>query len=362
MAKSAKNKTPETPSGPTRAERFSTLEASAKRSIGITKTVQKVQRGVCLPSPSIGLNISTNEGGFRPGSIVEWFGPEGTLKTWIALQMQNSAQLFEPEKMVSYFDIEQSVDLWTAENAIGVDMGSFPDGTPKFDYFPDPTRDEIPSLEEVLNRLHIMAASGLYSLIIVDSVAALTPLIEQEKADITEAQVMGGPLLMSRAFRKLKPVCARSGTRIWFINQIRTSLIKGPGGMIAKKEPTGGYALRFAATHRYRVEWMEKERDSDTTELRILPEKVKYGPPMRPFTIPITLGHGINREQDIVIYATKYGLLTKSGSWYSYGTTQLGQGIEKTAAYLEAHPTMAVELGEIPDDMEVESEEETEDS
>lgn len=289
---------------------------------------------LCLRSPSTQLNILTGEGGFRPGAIVEQYGPESSLKTWLALELCREAQSQFPTQSVAYFDLEQRVDQHTAAVKIGVSLEPFDNGFPRFNYFPE-TWEEIPTLESLLNRIDDYVLSGLFSLIVVDSVAAMMPLVEIESDDITHVQVAGAPLLLSKGFRKIGPHCARTGTRLWLVNQMRTSFTMTPRGSIAKKEPGGGMALKYAATHRIKTEYMDKERGSDQTGLHILTEKVKYGPNLREAVIPFTLGVGVDKELDLVRAAESYGVVTKrGGGYYEYEGHNIVQGEKAFATML----------------------------
>lgn len=306
------------------------------------REVKPVDPATCLPSPSPSVNIATNEQGFRPGSIVEWYGLEGTVKTTFALEMARQAQIKWPDKSVAYIDTEQAVDLYVAEHNYGVDMGYHANGFPKFDYYPDPERHGIPTLEDVLNRVYNCAASGLYSIIIIDSIAASITLWEQEQDDITDAKWGGPSIQMSKAMKKIKAVCARTGTVIWCINQVRWTN-SGPN-MPARQEPGGGLALRFAATHRFKVSWVAKVQDKDEQVLHIKTDKIKYGRPWTTLEVPYILGKGVDREADIILLAERHGIITKSTSWYSYKETRLGQGSANAGEFLRQHPELAIEI------------------
>lgn len=296
-----------------------------------------------LPSPSVAINILTGEGGFRPGSIIELYGPENVGKSSFALELSREAQKKFPDKAICYIDVEQRIDKFIAKTMFGIDMGTFPNGLPKFDLYPGQDQ-EYPSLEDVMNRVHDFAASGLFSLIVIDSMAALVPKVEAEAQDVTHSQVAGAPLMLSRAFRKVGPVVSRSGTVLLCLNQMRISFTQGPQGKIAKKEPSGGNALRFAATHRFRIEWIEKEREDADIKLHVFSDKAKYTVPYKTAVVPITMGEGIDYYADLVECAGQHGVVVKSGAWFSYNGQQLGQGAIKAGIYLANNPEIAKEI------------------
>jgi recombination protein RecA len=291
-----------------------------------------------MPTVSIGLDLMTNEGGYRPGAQVEWYGLEGTNKTTFALQQCQIAQAWAPDKAVAYFDTETAVDKYVAASRLGIDMGAFPDGTPKFFYYPEADTDA--TLEDVLDRIYDYAASGLFSLIVLDSVHATQTMFEQKADSVTNGGPIAGPaLIMSKALKKVKSICRRTGTRVLYINQLRTKLIQTPVGMKGVEEPGGGLSLRYVATHRFRAKWTDKSTDG-LSMLDIKGDKVKYGPPWEHVDIPVINGSGVDRQADLVIQATKHGIITKSGSWFSHNGSNIGQGIQKTADYLRLSPAL----------------------
>lgn len=317
--------------------------------IGRKREVKPVDQATCLRTPSPTLNVLTNETGLRPGAVVEDYGMEGTMKTWFALQLCRNAQIQFPDQSVAYIDTECAVDLWVAEHNIGIDMGwlEADSGIKKFEYFPDPEFDEIPTLEEILNRVHNYAASGVFSLIVIDSIASCTSLWEAKQEDITSGRVGGPGLAMSKAFKRIKAVCARSGTRLWCINQLREKFIDTPQGKVSKLEPGGGHALKFAATHRFRRGWdgtYRSMKGKDGGMLTLFAEKVKYGHPYQEIAIPAVFGEGIDYFSDLVIVGEKAKVITKNGTWYAYGDTRLGQGLANAGDFLRNNQELASEI------------------
>lgn len=339
-----KKKEVETPAPTDRAAQFAVLKKQFE-TIGESPSVQPVPRNLIMPMSTISLDILTNEGGLRPSSIVEWYGPWGTNKTRNALQMIAKAQLWAPDKSTAYFDIEGDVDLYVARSQLGVLFGNLPDGTPRFDYWPDPERDPIPNMGQILDRVHDYAASGLFSLIVLDSVAACMGSWEQKQDDITATR-FGGAVAMdlSTSFRKIKPVCKRTGTRLLLINQQRTKQIQTPQGPMSKDEPSGGNALKYAASHRFKTGWKQRAlEDGQYAFLKITGEKIKFGKSDRTIEVPVLNGV-IDPYADLIARASEYGVVDKAGSWYSYQGGKLGQGLAAAAWELYEKPLQYAEI------------------
>ncbi len=320
-----------------RETQFAALKAQYKEIDRETKPAQ-VPRDLVMPSMCISMDLLTNEAGLRPASIVEYYGLPGVTKTRTALQMVRQAQLWAPDKSVAIVDTEGDVDLYAAKNTFDIDFSALPDGTPRVNYWPDPEFDDIPNLEFILNRIHDFAASGLFSLIVLDSVAMCMPLWEAKNEDITGTKFGGPALALSTGFRKIKAVAKRTGTRIWLVNQIRTKVIQTPHGSISKDEPGGGYALKFAASHRFKASWVKKAKEDDEyAMLRITGEKVKFGPSDRYADIPVLNGL-IDRDADLVQVSARFGVIEKKGAWYYYDGSPLGNGLAQAASALRNHP------------------------
>lgn len=310
-----------------------------------------VDHKLCLRTPSPSFNVATNERGLRPGAVLEYYGPEATGKTTFHLQCAASAQRQFPDLSVAIFDPEFAVDMWQAKELYGVDIdGVVPDtGMPKCLFYPDPQLDEIPDMEQLLNRIYNYAASGLFSLIILDSIASAITAYEAKEEDVTTGQFAGPAPLLSKSMKKIKAVCAKTGTRLITINQVRTKMIKTPTGMISKEEPGGGYAMRFAATHRVRIGWDGSYRSmsgKDGGKLNMFFEKVKYGLPYSEIDVPFVFGEGIDRYSDLITVGTKAGIFTQNGSYFYYGTDKLGQGPANASEFLRKNPQLADEIEE----------------
>lgn len=309
-----------------------------------------VDHNGCLRSPSPSFNVATNERGLRPGSVAEVYGLEGTAKTTFHLQLAAQAQRQFPEQSVAIIDPEYAVDLYQAQ-AYGVDVtGIVPDtGMPRLVFYPDPALDAIPDMEEMLNRIYNFAESGLFSLIILDSIAAAITAYEAKEEDVTTGQFAGPAPLLSKALKKIKAVCAKTGTRLVCINQLRTKIIATPRGAITKEEPGGGMAMRFAATHRVRVAWDGSYRSMSGKEcgkLKMFFEKVKYGQPYAEIVVPFVFGEGFDKYEDLVTVAEQAGIFQKNGTWYSFNGTRLGQGAAQVGEYLRSNPVLAADIEE----------------
>jgi recombination protein RecA len=305
------------------------LYAGIKNKYGdVTKKypVEAVPRHLILPSPSISLNIATREGGFRPGSIVEVYGVPGVTKSRMAAEMCREAQKHYPDKGVAFLDLEQDADLYSFQN-LGIDMRSFEDGTPKFLYWPHPQHQDMPSVEEVLDFMYLLASSGQFSFIAFDSVAMAISRLEMESEEVTESKYAGAAKELGKGFRRIKHACAKTGTIIWAINQVRTTFTSSPRGTITGQEPGGGWALKFASSHRFRLKWTHKQREDEPTILHIEAEKLKYAQSGATVDIPIDGGNGIDQVADLVNSAEKYGIIQKSGAWYKYDGKIIGQGL-----------------------------------
>jgi recombination protein RecA len=321
------------------------LLASKHKGIGKKQEVHAVLPSDCLQSPSTQLNIMTNDGGFRPGSIIEVYGHFGTMKTSLALQLCRVAQEWKPDHSIAYYDPEQAVDLYVAGHEMGINLESFEDGRPRFDYWPA-ADDEVPTLEEILDRIYDVAASGIYSFVVLDSVAACMTLWEKEADQISDAKWGGPSIMMSKAMKRIKSVCSKTGTILYCVNQLRTKTIQTPQGLKSVEEPGSGFALRYAASHRFKLSWAQKDSEGDDSKLRIVADKVKYGRSWATIETPITLGVGINEEADLVLAAEAQGIIVRKGAWFSFQDSNIGNGLAKTAANLKAMPTLLAKIKE----------------
>lgn len=280
-----------------------------------------------IPTGSLALDLALGTGGMPKGRIIEAYGPEASGKSTLGLHMVAEAQ--RAGGLASYIDVEHSLDLNYAEN-IGVKVDELVVSQP----------DSGDSGMRIVDKL---TTSGTMDIIVIDSVSALVS--EEELAgNITDSHVGRQARLMSQSMRILAGRASKTGTMIYFINQIRFKI----GVMFGSPETTsGGNALKFYSTIRLdvrrRAPLGPKEAPTGaTTKVKVV--KNKLAPPFRICEFDILYGKGIDKLGDIVNLGPKLGIIEKSGSWYSYGNDRLGQGGEQVKTLLRDHPDMAEEI------------------
>ena len=281
-----------------------------------------------IPTGSLQLDQALGVGGVPRGRIVELYGPESSGKTTVALHIVAEAQ--KQGGVAAFVDVEHALDPVYAR-AIGVDTAEL--------LFSQPD-----SGEEALEIVEVLARSGGTDVIIIDSVAALTPRAEIE-GDMGDNHVGQLARLMSQAMRKLTAVISKSNCVAVFINQIREKI----GVIYGNPETTpGGRALKFFASVRLEVrragtiEGENKEPIGNKTKIKVVKNKVS--PPFKECMVDIIYGKGIDHMGEIVDMATQMGIIDKSGSWYSYGDRKLGQGRDKVEKLLQEEPALFREL------------------
>ena len=276
---------------------------------------------------SLGLDLALGVGGLPRGRIVEIFGPESSGKTTLTLQV-----IAEAQKMglsCAFIDAEHALDTTYAE-ALGVRLGDLYISQPDYG-------------EQALNIVETYARSGAMDVIVVDSVAALIPRSELE-GDVGDASVGVQARMMSQAMRKLAGVAHSSNTLVIFINQIRMKI----GVMFGSPETTtGGNALKFFASVRLDIRRTGsiKERDNvigNATRVKVIKNKV--APPFRQAEFDIMFGEGVNFFGELIDLGVANGIVEKSGSWFSYDSTRIGQGKEKARAFLAENHELAMEI------------------
>lgn len=280
-----------------------------------------------VPSGSLALDIALGVGGFPRGRIIEIFGPESSGKTTVALHA-----IAEVQKMggtAAFIDAEHALDPVYAER-LGVNIDDL--------YVSQPDTGE-----QALDIAEALVRSGAVDIVVIDSVAALVPKAEID-GDMGDSHVGLQARLMSQALRKLAGVVSKSRTIAIFINQLREKV----GVMFGNPETTpGGRALKFYASIRLdvrRAETIKQGTEMIGARTRIKVVKNKVAPPFRTADVDIIFGEGISREGDILDLAVALDLVTKSGAWYTYGDTRIGQGRENAKQYLKEHPELAEEL------------------
>jgi len=284
-----------------------------------------------IPSGSILLDEALGIGGYPKGRIIEIYGPESSGKTTLALHAIAEAQ--KRKGIAAFIDAEHALDPIYAKN-LGVNIDELWVSQPD-------------TGEQALEIAESLVRSGAVDIIVVDSVAALTPQAEIE-GDMGDSHMGLQARLMSQALRKLTGTISKSGTCLIFINQIRMKI----GVMFGNPETTtGGNALKFYASVRLEVRKIETitrndEDDAVGNKVRVKVVKNKVAPPFRKVELEIMFGKGISASASLLDAALKYNLIEKSGSWYSYGTERIGQGRDNAKAYIEANPDFQAELEE----------------
>ena len=276
---------------------------------------------------SLGLDIALGIGGLPKGRIVEIYGPESSGKTTLTLHVVAEEQ--KKGGVCAFVDAEHALDPQYAKK-LGVNLDELLISQPD-------------TGEQALEIVDTLVRSGAVSLIVVDSVAALTPKSELE-GDMGDAQVGAQARLMSQAMRKLTASIGRSNCMVIFINQIRMKI----GVMFGSPETTtGGNALKFYASVRLDIRRIGsiKERDEvvgNTTRVKVVKNKV--APPFKQVEFDIMYGEGISKTGELIDIGVKAGVVEKSGSWYSYGDERIGQGRENAKTFLKQNPGVAMEI------------------
>lgn len=276
----------------------------------------------CLP-----LDAALGVGGIPRGRIVEIFGPESSGKTTVALHMVAEAQ--KMGGIAAFIDAEHALDPIYAKK-LGVDIDNLLISQPD-------------NGEQALEIVDALVRSGAIDIVVVDSVAALVPKAEIE-GDMGDSHVGLQARLMSQAMRKLTGVISKSRTTAIFINQIREKV----GVMFGNPETTtGGRALKFYASIRLdvrKIDTIKQGNDPVGSRTRIKVVKNKVAPPFKQAEFDIMYGEGISREGSLIDMGVAFEIMDKSGSWFSYQGTRLGQGKENVKAYLREHSELAMEI------------------
>lgn len=283
-----------------------------------------------IPTGSLGLDLALGIGGVPKGRIIEIYGPESSGKTTLTLHI--IAQCQKSGGICAFVDAEHALDVKYASN-LGVDTDNLYVSQPDFG-------------EQALDIVETLARSGAIDLIVVDSVAALTPKTEID-GDMGDQHVGLQARLMSQALRKLTGVVHKMGTTVIFINQIRMKI--GAMGYGTPETTTGGNALKFYASVRLDVRKISTIKQNDEpignrTKVKVVKNKV--APPFKAAEFDIMFGEGISHEGEIVDYGVKLDIIDKSGAWFSYKAGKLGQGRENVKAYLKEHQDVASEIVE----------------
>ena len=276
---------------------------------------------------SLGLDIALGIGGLPKGRIIEIYGPESSGKTTLTLHVVAEEQ--KKGGVCAFVDAEHALDPLYAKK-LGVNLNELLISQPD-------------TGEQALEIVDTLVRSGAVSLVVVDSVAALTPKAEIE-GDMGDMQMGAQARLMSQAMRKLTASIGRSNCMVIFINQIRMKI----GVMFGSPETTsGGNALKFYASVRLDIRRIGSIKDRDevvgnTTRVKVVKNKV--APPFKQVEFDIMYGEGISKTGELIDLGVKAGVVEKSGSWYSYGDERIGQGRENAKIFLKSNPAVAHDI------------------
>ena len=289
--------------------------------------VSEVIKVAVIPTGSIGLNAALGVGGYPRGRVIEIYGPEASGKTTLAIHAIAEAQ--KTGGIAAFIDAEHAFDRYYAEK-LGVNTDELLISQP----------DDGEQALEIADQL---IRSAAVDIVVIDSVAALTPR-KEIVGDMGDSNVGLQARLMSQALRKLTANISKTNTTCIFINQLREKI----GVMFGNPETTtGGNALKFYSSVRLDIRRVSQLKDGDDAignQVRVKVVKNKVAPPFRKAEFDIMFGEGISRAGEIVDLGVEYGIVKKSGSWFSYGDTKLAQGRDATKNVMKENPDLAAEL------------------
>ena len=319
---------------PTAAEKLKALQAAMakiEKDFGKGSVMKMGDIGIenvdIIPTGSLALNAALGVGGYPRGRIIEIYGPESSGKTTLAIPALAEAQ--KAGGVAAFIDAEHAFDRFYAEK-LGVNVNELIISQPD-------------NGEQALEIADQLIRSSAIDILIVDSVAALTPKAEIE-GDMGDNRVGLQARLMSQALRKLTATISKTNTCCIFINQLREKI----GVMFGNPETTtGGNALKFYSSVRLDIRRVTTLKDGDTpigNQVRVKVVKNKVAPPFRKAEFEITFGEGISKAGEVVDLGVQYGIIKKSGSWFSYGESRLGQGRDAVKKIIKDNPELCEEI------------------
>ena len=281
-----------------------------------------------ISTGSLGLDLALGVGGLPKGRVIEIYGPESSGKTTLTLHAIAEAQ--KAGGVCAFIDAEHALDVGYAKN-LGVDTDNLLVSQPDFG-------------EQALEILETVIRSGAVDLVVIDSVAALTPKVEID-GDMDDQQVGVQARLMSKALRKITGLLSKMNCTVIFINQIRMKI--GMTGYGSPETTTGGNALKFYSSVRLdirRIVTLKQGENSIGNRAKVKVVKNKVAAPFKQAEFDIMFGEGISKTGELVDYGVKLDIIDKAGAWFSYGDTKIGQGRENSKIFLRDNPAIAKEI------------------
>jgi recombination protein RecA len=281
-----------------------------------------------ISTGSLGLDLALGVGGLPKGRVIEIYGPESSGKTTLTLHAIAECQ--KAGGVCAFIDAEHALDVGYAKN-LGIDTDNLLVSQPDFG-------------EQALEILETVIRSGAVDLVVIDSVAALTPKVEID-GDMDDQQVGVQARLMSKALRKITGLLNKMNCTVIFINQIRMKI--GMTGYGSPETTTGGNALKFYSSVRLdirRIATLKQGENSIGNRVKVKVVKNKVAAPFKQAEFDIMFGEGISKTGELVDYGVKLDIVDKAGAWFSYGDSKIGQGRENSKVFLKDNPEIAREI------------------